>query len=133
MENFFLINGSLKSGLDEKLFNNIIEFLKIQLKDYDSSHDIFHATRVWKLAIKIAWSELKSYNYKISMSVELIELTALFHDVIDDKYNSNLEVVKRTEEISNFLKQNNIDKNTIDHMFCNYKKNVFSLSIGKKK
>ena len=51
------------------------------MKDYDSSHDINHIHRVWKVAKQIANEESKTQQ----LNLELVELAALLHDVGDFK------------------------------------------------
>ncbi|GAA5977266.1 hypothetical protein JCM10908_004914 [Rhodotorula pacifica] len=51
---------------------------------YDPSHDFYHVDRVRRLALSIAHSH--SRDDSLDVDVLVIELAALFHDLIDAKY-----------------------------------------------
>ena len=47
---------------------------------YDPSHDKLHVYRVRNMALKLAES--------VNADKQLVEMTALFHDMLDHKYNA---------------------------------------------
>ena len=57
-----------------------LEFVKSALVGYDASHDVEHAKRVYKVAMRICDREPKA-NRKV------VSYAALLHDVDDRKYN----------------------------------------------
>jgi len=64
------------------LIKKTIEYVKVKLKDEHTGHDWYHTERVWKLAKKLQEEE--------GGNKELIELSALLHDLGDyKKYEFN--------------------------------------------
>lgn len=61
-----------------------IALVKELMKSNDPSHDWYHVERVWKMAIHLAEKE-SEYNSDLDLLV--IELGALFHDIVDFKYD----------------------------------------------
>eukprot|EP01134_Creolimax_fragrantissima_P007665 CFRG7665T1 len=75
-----------------------VDFCKELLKDNDASHDYSHADRVRNVAIKLGRGE--SLN---QTSMQIVEISALLHDVDDWKYcPEDKGELSRTRE---FLKQ----------------------------
>lgn len=61
-------------------------FTKNFMKKNDPSHDWYHVERVYKNAIFIAEQE-KSANPGLYFDLEIVKLAALFHDIVDFKYD----------------------------------------------
>ena len=68
------------------LIESAKEVVKDLLKDNDPSHDWCHVERVWKNAVYIAEQE-SLLNKDLKFDMEVVELAALFHDVVDFKYD----------------------------------------------
>ncbi|EJL74871.1 HD domain-containing protein [Chryseobacterium populi] len=62
-----------------------IEFVKEKLKGAEAGHDWFHIERVWKLSKKIAREE--------NCDQEVVELSALLHDIADPKFYDGDETI----------------------------------------
>ena len=62
-----------------------INFVKEKLEGAEAGHDWFHIERVWKLAKKIAEQE--------GGNLEVIELSALLHDIADPKFHNGDETL----------------------------------------
>lgn len=65
--------------------NKTIEFVKEKLEGAEAGHDWFHIERVWKLATKIAETE--------DCDREVVELSALLHDIADPKFHNGDETI----------------------------------------
>ncbi|WP_304344494.1 HD domain-containing protein [Chryseobacterium koreense] len=61
------------------LIQNTITFVKDKLQGAEAGHDWFHIERVWKLSQKIGQSE--------NCNLEVVELSALLHDIADSKFH----------------------------------------------
>lgn len=62
-----------------------INFVKEKLEGAEAGHDWFHIERVWKLSKKIAEKE--------GGNLEVIELSALLHDIADPKFHNGDEIL----------------------------------------
>ena len=62
-----------------------INFVKEKLEGAEAGHDWFHIDRVWKLSKKIAEKE--------GGNLEVIELSALLHDIADPKFHNGDETL----------------------------------------
>ena len=62
-----------------------INFVKEKLEGAEAGHDWFHIERVWKLSKKIAEKE--------GGNLEIIELSALLHDIADPKFHNGDETL----------------------------------------
>jgi len=62
-----------------------INFVKEKLEGAEAGHDWFHIQRVWKLSKKIAEKE--------GGNLEVIELSALLHDIADPKFHNGDETL----------------------------------------
>ena len=84
-----------------------INFVKEKLKGAEAGHDWFHIERVWKLSKKI--SEKEGGN------LEIIELSALLHDIADPKFHNGDEslAIKISSE---FLKSIKVEENIINQV-----------------
>ncbi|MCJ7933040.1 MAG: HD domain-containing protein [Chryseobacterium sp.] len=84
---------------------NTVEFVKEKLKGAEAGHDWYHIERVWKLAGKIAETE--------DCNKEVVELSALLHDIADPKFHNGDETIapKISKE---FLEKQNVSHEIID-------------------
>ena len=62
-----------------------INFVKEKLEGAEAGHDWYHIERVWKLSKKIAEKE--------GGNLEVIELSALLHDIADPKFHNGDETL----------------------------------------
>ena len=67
------------------LIEKTIAFVKEKLEGAEAGHDWFHIERVWKLSKKIAEKE--------GGNLEVIELSALLHDIADPKFHNGDETL----------------------------------------
>jgi uncharacterized protein len=74
--------------------NEMITFVKDYMKQFDSSHDFEHVSRVYRLAMYIFEHECKEFD----LNLELIELACYMHEVGDHKYHSH-DVVSTLESL----------------------------------
>lgn len=65
--------------------NNTVEFVKEKLEGAEAGHDWYHIERVWKLSKKIA--EAENCNH------DVVELSALLHDIADPKFHNGDETL----------------------------------------
>jgi len=71
--------------MSQILIQNTVDFVKEKLHGAEAGHDWFHIERVWKLSRKIAETE--------SCNVEVVELSALLHDIADPKFHGGDETL----------------------------------------
>ena len=76
----------MQNTRNSELINRALEYAKELMKSNDPSHDWYHVERVWKNALYIAREE-KVLNDNICFDEEIIELAAIFHDIVDFKYD----------------------------------------------
>lgn len=88
----------------EKVIENGLKYVKELFLNEFSGHDYFHTLRVYKMATRIAKEENANLN--------IVELAALLHDVDDIKLSP--ETNKNKDNARKFLKENNIEKETIN-------------------
>lgn len=67
------------------LISCTIDFVKEKLHGAEAGHDWFHIERVWKLSKKIAETE--------NCNLEVVELSALLHDIADPKFHGGNETL----------------------------------------
>ena len=84
-----------------------INFVKEKLEGAEAGHDWFHIERVWKLSKKI--SEKEGGN------IEVIELSALLHDIADPKFHNGDETLA-TKISSEFLKSIKVEESIINQV-----------------
>jgi len=65
--------------------SNTVEFVKEKLEGAEAGHDWYHIERVWKLSKKIAESE--------NCNHDVVELSALLHDIADPKFHNGDETL----------------------------------------
>ncbi|KIA89029.1 HD domain-containing protein [Kaistella jeonii] len=71
--------------MTENLIQDTVDFVKEKLEGAEAGHDWFHIERVWKLSKKIAATE--------NGNLEVIELSALLHDIADPKFHDGDETL----------------------------------------
>ena len=93
--------------MSQNLIQNTVNFVKEKLHGAEAGHDWFHIERVWKLSTKIAETE--------SCNLEVVELSALLHDIADPKFHGGDETlalkISRT-----FLESENVPEEIISQV-----------------
>lgn len=84
-----------------------INFVKEKLEGTEAGHDWFHIERVWKLSKKIAEKE--------GGNLEVIELSALLHDIADPKFHNGDETLA-LKISQNFLEEIQVDAELIEQV-----------------
>ena len=84
-----------------------INFVKEKLEGADAVHDCFHIERVWKLSKKIAEKE--------GGNLEVIELSALLHDIADPKFHNGDETLA-LKISQNFLEEIHVNAKLIEQV-----------------
>lgn len=90
---------------NQYIINKTIDFVKQTLDGAEAGHDWFHTERVWKLARKI--QKLEGGN------LQIIELSALLHDIADPKFHNGDEDLA-LELSEKFLKNQNVEAEIIE-------------------
>ncbi|MGZ5272877.1 MAG: HD domain-containing protein [Kaistella sp.] len=93
--------------MSQNLIQNTVDFVKEKLHGAEAGHDWFHIERVWKLSRKIAETEF--------CNLEVVELSALLHDIADPKFHGGDETlalkISRT-----FLESENVPEEIISQV-----------------
>ena len=84
-----------------------INFVKEKLEGAEAGHDWFHIERVWKLSKKIAEKE--------GGNLEVIELSALLHDIADPKFHNGDETLA-LKISQNFLEEIHVNAKLIEQV-----------------
>lgn len=86
---------------------NTVQFVKEKLEGAEAGHDWFHIERVWKLTKKIAKTE--------KCNQDVVELSALLHDIADPKFHDGDETLalKISRE---FLESQNVEEEIIQQV-----------------
>ena len=84
-----------------------INFVKEKLEGAEAGHDWFHIERVWKLSKKIAEKE--------GGNLEVIELSALLHDIADPKFHNGDETLA-LKISQNFLEEIQVEGELIEQV-----------------
>ena len=92
---------------NEKLIENTIAFVKLQLKDAEGGHDWFHIERVYKNTLALAKEE--------KCDILICELGALLHDIADSKFHNGDEKIG-PKTARNFLENENVSEEIIKHV-----------------
>ena len=93
--------------MSQDLIQNTIAFVKEKLEGAEAGHDWFHIERVWKLSKKIAATETCNF--------QVVELSALLHDIADPKFHDGDETLAL--KISNeFLQSQNVSAELIEQV-----------------
>ena len=71
--------------MPQNLIQNTVSFVKEKLNGAEAGHDWFHTERVYKLSKKIAKTE--------ECNLEVVELSALLHDIADPKFHGGDETL----------------------------------------
>ena len=106
---------------NSELINKVTNFVKNEIKDYDSGHSWFHIDRVRRIALDLQEKEGGDRC--------IVELSALLHDVGDAKFYLDENMAE--QKISGFLSKQELSGTVIDEII----KNVKSVSFngGKNK
>ena len=92
---------------NEVLIEQTIIFVKQTLAGAEGGHDWWHIYRVWQLSKQIAKTE------KVSMLV--VELGALLHDIADSKFNNGDEEIG-SQKAREFLDSMNVESAVTEHV-----------------
>ena len=89
------------------IIQNTVQFVKEKLEGAEAGHDWFHIERVWKLSKKIAKTE--------NCNQDVVELSALLHDIADPKFHNGDETLalKISRE---FLENQNVEEEIIQQV-----------------
>ncbi|MDR2236555.1 MAG: HD domain-containing protein [Chryseobacterium sp.] len=89
------------------VIENTVAFVKEKLKGAEAGHDWYHIERVWKLSRKIAETE--------NCNMEVVELSALLHDIADPKFHNGDETI--APKISGmFLEEQQVPEDVIQQV-----------------
>ena len=89
------------------LISCTLDFVKEKLHGAEAGHDWFHIERVWKLSKKIAETE--------NCNLEVVELSALLHDIADPKFHGGNETLA-LKISQDFLENQNVSNAIIDQV-----------------
>lgn len=89
------------------LISCTIDFVKEKLHGAEAGHDWFHIERVWKLSKKIAETE--------NCNLEVVELSALLHDIADPKFHAGNETLA-LKISQDFLENQNVSNAMIEQV-----------------
>jgi uncharacterized protein len=81
--------------------------VKEKLHGAEAGHDWFHIERVWKLSKKIAETE--------NCNLEVVELSALLHDIADPKFHAGNETLA-LKISQDFLENQNVSNAVIEQV-----------------
>jgi len=84
-----------------------VEFVKHSLKNAEGGHDWWHIYRVWQSAKTIAAKE--------NVNMEVVELSALLHDIADSKFHEGNEEIG-PQKAGEFLLSISVDLETVHHV-----------------
>lgn len=93
--------------MNTNLIQNTVDFVKEKLEGAEAGHDWFHIERVWKLSKKIAENE--------KCNLELVELSALLHDIADAKFHNGDETLA-LKISKDFLEKQDVSLELIDQV-----------------
>ena len=91
----------------KSIIENTITFVKEKLHGAEAGHDWFHIERIWKLSKKISETE--------DCNLEVVELSALLHDIADPKFNGGDENLA-LEISKDFLENQNVSNDIIEQV-----------------
>ena len=89
------------------LISCTLDFVKEKLHGAEAGHDWFHIERVWKLSKKIAETE--------NCNLEVVELSALLHDIADPKFHAGNETLA-LKIAQDFLENQNVSNAIIEQV-----------------
>lgn len=90
----------------KQITENIEKFVKCRLETEGTGHDWLHIDRVRRTALNLA--------KKYSCDLTIIELSALLHDLIDDKLSDDIRM--KTDEVANLLREEGLDFDSIQEV-----------------
>ncbi len=102
------------------------DFVKTKLRGVDGSHDWWHAVRVRNMAMRLSKNE--------QVDIIVIELSALLHDIADEKLNDGDEQ-KGLKILEKFLDGINLPQQQKNHIFYiikNISFRNFAKNLNKK-
>jgi uncharacterized protein len=108
----------------EKIISNTIVFVKEELKNAEGGHDWFHIERVYKNTLLISKEE--------KVNTFVVSLAALLHDIADSKFYNGDETLG-PKKAKNFLEEQSVDKEIINHVINIIKHISFKNSFDKKR
>lgn len=91
----------------QAIINETVSFVQKTLENAEGGHDWWHIDRVWTNARRIAQTE--------ECDIQVVELSALLHDIADAKFHGGDEEVG-PETAGKFLQSVNVDKDIILHV-----------------
>ncbi|SHE71735.1 HD domain-containing protein [Chryseobacterium sp. OV279] len=86
---------------------NTVAFVKEKLEGAEAGHDWYHIERVWKLSRKIAETE--------NCNQEVVELSALLHDIADPKFHNGDETIA-PKIAREFLEEQQVSEEVIEQV-----------------
>lgn len=86
---------------------NTVEFVKEKLEGAEAGHDWYHIERVWKLSKKIAAAE--------DCNHDVVELSALLHDIADPKFHNGDETIA-PKVARGFLEEQQVSEDVIEQV-----------------
>jgi uncharacterized protein len=90
----------------KQIAENVEKFVKSRLETEGTGHDWLHIDRVRRTALNLA--------KKYSCDLTIIELSALLHDLIDDKLSDDIRM--KTDEVANLLREEGLDPDSIQEV-----------------
>uniref|UniRef100_H3GA41 HD/PDEase domain-containing protein n=1 Tax=Phytophthora ramorum TaxID=164328 RepID=H3GA41_PHYRM len=96
-----------------RLVQRTAAFVEQQLKSNDASHDWRHIERVWTVARTLAREERVTVADGC-ISLEIVDLAALLHDIDDWKYQSDKD--KPTKRAVAFLQSESVPRDKIERV-----------------
>ena len=93
--------------MPQNLIENTVAFVKEKLDGAEAGHDWFHIERVWKLSKKIAAAE--------TCNLQVVELSALLHDIADPKFHDGDETLA-LKISQDFLESQNVSDEIINQV-----------------
>ena len=89
------------------LIQRTISFVKSELEEAEGGHDWWHIYRVWQNALQIGKGE--------DVDLEIVELSALLHDIADSKFHDGDETVG-PRIAREYLNQTEVPQTSIAHV-----------------
>jgi uncharacterized protein len=111
--------------MNDIFLKNTINFLK-EREFSDGAHDIHHCLRVLKIARHLT----SKHNSPVNLL--LVEIGALFHDIIDHKFDG-FNVLEVKKDIYAFLAKNNVNDQLINSVFYIMDNVSYSVEISQDK
>ena len=90
------------------IIEHAINYMKDKMKGNDASHDDLHVFRVRNMALELA----KSFSQP--MDLEVVELSAILHDVLDHKYTPTDEFDAIIKQLTQTMADAGVERNKVD-------------------